>query len=290
MAFDTLPPLKINSASTGQEFIFSDYIAVFDVNEPVPRIYKYSQVTLYVEKHTFFLLSVENDVYHIGKECFTTPVELFHFRALVEGGLSDNEDVEIHTGTRILPSKNLYRHIDYDSNMFKTTGGYSEREINSGNLVLMNNRMGRMLWLIALAAGVATFTLCYFIGGHVEQNWFYYGLIALFFGIGVSVVIYLICVLMAKFRFSEMYRSDPAMSEDITFVISTDGFAAVESCVLTGCDLIPWSEGNYYIETNYIIMVVLKEKNRYFWVPKRLFPKDAQGKLSEFFSVRLPSR
>jgi hypothetical protein len=100
------------------------------------------------------------------------------------------------------------------------------------------------------------------------------------------MLVFLVCAVIANFHYAYLYKTDPALSEEVTFSISSAGFAAVESHLYSGSEFIPWHEANYFIETNNIF-IVYKHNKAVFWLPKRLFSKEVQTEISNFIHTRL---
>ena len=289
LAFETLSGVKIFSSQTGRGYIFSDYITVYEDGTDSPFIYSWSAVKQVVEQRDSISITIDSTVYDIDRLAFGNNETYLKARAIIEGQIACYPDIEYRPMKRILPLKTIYSVCEMPDNAYVATGTYSEREINSGNVSLMNTIMSKFLWLAALLSAAALFLILNNTIGDFDKNWFYFIPISLFGGIGVGVLFHLATSLIAKYKYSELYRTDPAISEEITFIVCKEGFGAVETGCYTASDLIPWTQASYYIETNFVY-VIMNNKRTIFWLPKRLFPKEMQSGLGDFIAARVPQK
>ena len=289
LAFESLSGIKVFSSTTGRGFIFSDYITVFESTTEGPFIYSWSAVKQVVEQKESISITIDNNVYEIERLAFGSNENYLKVRAIIEGQIANNPEIEYKPMKRILPLKTIYSVCEMPDNAYIATGTYSEREINSGNVSLMNTIMSKFLWIASILGAIILFVILYNTIGDFGKNWFYFIPISIFGGIGVGVLFHLATSLVAKYKYSELYRTDPAISQEITFIVCKEGFGAVESCCYTASDLIPWTQASYYIETNFVY-VIMNNKRTIFWLPKRLFPKDMQSGLGDFIAARVPQK
>lgn len=289
MAFETLPGVKIFSSQTGYGFIFSDYISIFTGESDAPDIYDWSAVSQVAELKEGIAITVDGKPYHIERLAFGSNETYLRVRAIIEGQIATHPDIDYKPSKRILPYKTIYSVCEMPDNAYITAGTYSEREINSGNVSLMNTIMSKFVWLAAIVSAIIIFIILNNSVGNFSKNWFYFIPIAIFGGTAVGVLFHLGTSLVAKYKYSELYRTDPAISQEITFIVCKEGFGAVETECYTATDLIPWTQASYYIETNFVY-VIMNNKKTIFWLPKRLFPKEMQTGVGEFIAARVPQK
>ena len=168
-------------------------------------------------------------------------------------------------------------------------GFYEEKVINSCNVALVIARYGRFIFLFTLVLIAVIFGVVISIMGNIEENWIYCLPISVFTGIIISIVAYLIIGIIARHKFNSIRKVDPATQKEITVVVAPEGFAAVETGVYTGHDLIPWSEANFFIETH-IGLVVLRDNKSVFWLPKSFIPKNQQSDIFGMIASRVRQR
>jgi hypothetical protein len=207
-------------------------------------------------------------------------------RGILEGAVSFNPKIEYSHQKRILPPKYLYLSGDPGETQYTVNGYYKEREINLSNAILLNTRLRNIFKVITAISIISMFAILHFVWGDTAEKWFWYLPISVFSGGIIVMLVYLICALIGNFLYAQLYRTDPALSEEITFTVSNAGFSAVENHLYTGSEFIPWEEANYFIETNNVF-IVYKHNKAVFWLPKRLFDKDAQTEISNFIHARL---
>ncbi|MDR2558916.1 MAG: hypothetical protein LBC86_05150 [Oscillospiraceae bacterium] len=286
MAFESLPGVKVASYASEQTFVVGDFFAVYLKSEENPTIYRWTEVKSITENKTDFIINAAGIVYKIPKLNIPDEKKLLNLRGVLEGAASFNPDIEYSHQKRILPPKYLYLNGDPGETPYTVNGYYKEREINLSNAILLNTRLGNMFKLIAFAAIVSIFAVLHFFWGDTAQNWFWFLPISVFSG-GIAVMlVYLVCAVIANYHYAHLYKTDPALSEEITFTVSTAGFSAVESHLFTNGEFIPWEEANYFIETNNVF-IIYKHNKAVFWLPKRLFTKEIQMEISGFIHERL---
>jgi hypothetical protein len=143
-----------------------------------------------------------------------------------------------------------------------------------------------MIWFIAPIVTVIVFVLQVLFWGNTTDNLLKFVIIALFSGIAAGLSIYLFCVYGAKTLYGKILREDPALLEEITFVVCEEGFIAAETMVYDYSDLIRWQEVAYFIETTHVFIIFSNNK-AVFWLPKRLFPKELHKELGDFIAEKL---
>jgi len=291
LAFESIPGARIVSQATERTFIAGDFFAVYNKGEEIPTIYRWSEIKSITENRTDFIIvaGTGSKSYKIPKSCISEEKNLLNLRCVFEGAVSANPQIDYKHTKRILPPKYLYMTGDMRDSPYTASGVYKEREINLSNVILLNTRIGKLFKIIAAVTILTIFIFLHFFYGNTSTNWFYFLPVSFFSG-GIAVMlVYLICALIANFHFAYLFKVDPAVSEEITFAMSSDGFYAVESHLNTGYEFIPWSQAAYFIETN-SVYIIYKNKKSVFWLPKRLFSKETQTEITEFISSKLQQK
>lgn len=288
MAFESVRGRKVFSAVTGRTYIFGDYFVVMNGDNSNPQIYEWNQVSSVTETLSALIITAKNQTYNIEIQAFGNEDKFLAVRAIVEGQIAVNPDIHYKFNKRILPLKYLYKNITTD-NAYVMKGYYEEKVINSCNIALVIARFGRYMFVMTVALIVALFFIISAALGNFKENWFYSLPLSIFLGIIISIVVYLVVGIIARHRFNSTKKYDPATTKEVTLVVASEGFAAVESSVYTGRDLIPWSEANFFIETH-VGLVVLRDNKSVFWLPKSFIPKNQQSDVFGLIAARVKQR
>lgn len=288
MAFETVEGQKVFSPMTGTTYIFGDFFAVFRSDFSVPEIYEWKQISAVTETVDYITVSSGSDTYKIERAAFNSDDHLLAVRTIIEGQIALYPEIKYRFNKRILPLKYLYKNMTPE-NAYVLQGVYDEKVINSCNVALVIARFGRYIFLLTIALIALIFIAVANILGEVKDNWMYYLPLSIFIGVIVSIVAYLIVGIAARHKFNSVKKVDPATQKEITVVVAPEGFAAVETSVYTGCDLIPWSEANFFIETH-MGLVVLRDNKSVFWLPKSFIPKNEQSNIFGLIAARVRQR
>ena len=289
MAFEGVQGHKVYSASTGQTFIFADYFTVFTGINTIPYIYEWNKIESVVENNNGFIITTDDNVFTVERSAFSSAEDYLSVRAIIEGQIAVNPDIHYEFGKRILPLKYLYKTADIGSDAYIMKGIYSEKDINSCNISLVSTKVGKYIFLLAIVVASVLFFILHTAIGNTDDNWVYFVPISIFTGIIASVVVYLIIAIFARHKYSIVDKTDPALAEEITVAVTPDGFAAVESFIYTGQDLIPWSEASFFIETN-SGFVITHDKKSVFWLPRSFIPKESQNAISNLIAARVKQK
>ena len=288
MAFETVNGQKIFSSATGMTYIFGDYFVVFQGDNSVPEVYDWQNITSITENHGSITISTGMETYYIESSAFSSDDQFLTVRAIIEGHIAEHPDIKYKFNNRILPLKYLYRNVEA-SNAYVMSGVYDEKVINSSNISLTSARFGRVILVFSLLLMAIFFFIIASIMGNLQDNWIYCLPLSIFFGIIVSVIIYLVIGMVAKHKYSSVQKVDPATTKEITVVVAPEGFAAVESAIYTAHDLIPWNEANFFIETH-MGLVVLRDNKSVFWLPKSFMPKNQQSGIYNLIASKVKQR
>jgi len=296
LAFESQPGVKIKSADTKQIFIIADYFSVYEKGEENPNIYEWSKFASVAETKDAFTLNTGTKTYRIPKKIIPDPAVQLRVRAIIEGVVAAYPHIEYTYGMRILPPKFLCVGCEIPPDAYVAVGSYKEKEVNNSNVVLLSAGLDKAVLFVFPIVALAVFTVLWFVWGKDAigttkglNNLIKFIPISLFAGAGAAMTVYLVCAFAAKTLYSRILREDPALLEEITFVVCEEGFIAAESEVFDFSDIIRWSETAFFIETNHAY-IVFKNRKAVFWLPKRLFPKDIHKELSDFIADKLQQK
>lgn len=288
MAFESVRGRKVFSSMTGMTYIFGDYFVVMKGEGVNPDIYEWSDVTSVTETLSMLNITAGNQSYSIEMNAFENEDKFLAVRTIIEGQIAVHPDIRYKFNKRILPLKYLYKNMTPD-NAYIMKGFYEEKVINSCNIALVIARFGRYMFMMTILLIIALFVVFVAALGDFKENWLYCLPLSIFIGIIISIVVYLVVGIIARHKFNSTKKYDPATSKEITVVVAPEGFAAVESSVYTGRDLIPWSEANFFIETH-AGLVVLRDNKSVFWLPKSFIPKNQQSDVFGLIAARVRQR
>ncbi|MCL1789683.1 MAG: YcxB family protein [Oscillospiraceae bacterium] len=288
MSFESLPGIKINDPNTNLAFIIADFFSVYENEDEVPKIYKWQDFQSITESRNAFIFKSITEEFNIPKELIRDPAALIRVRAIIEGAITDNPGIEYKHGKRILPPKTLCTGCEIPSEAYVATGAYKESEINNSNITLHNPGFDKLIWIFAIFAAALVFTLQFLFWGNITDlsNLLMYTVISVFAGGVAGMSAYLFCAYGAKTLYSKILKDDPALLEEITFIICDKGFMAAETEVYDFSDIIRWHQVEYFIETKHVYIIFNRDK-AVFWLPKRLFPKELHQELGDFIADRL---
>lgn len=288
MAFETVPGQKVFSSMTGISYIFGDYFVVFASESASPEIYEWGQIESVAETVHSLTISTGLASYCIERTAFLSEDQYLSVRAIIEGQIAVHPTIRYKFNKRILPLKFLYTNMSAN-NAYVMRGIYDEKVINSCNISLVSAKYGRYIFLLAIILIIVIFFPMVNIIGNFRENWIYCLPISIFLGIIISVVIYLVVGIFARHKYNQVSKVDPALTKEITIVVAPEGFAAVESSIYSGHDLIPWQEASFFIETH-VGLVVFRDNESVFWLPKNYIPKNQQSNIFGLIASRVKQR
>ena len=289
MAFETIKGQKVYSSSTGQTFIFADYFTVFFSDNTIPEIYKWTDIKQIIEKPGTFIIFTSDNDYKIPFDAFSSDEQFLAVRAIIEGQISENPSIKYKSAKRILPLKYLYRPSYISDNAYFMKGFYSEKDINSCNISLTSTKYNRFILMGCLILAIIVFAVLCGSNENGKINWLLFIPISLLSATIVGVVSYLVLAVYSRTKYLRLLKSDPATSQEITIALTPQGFCAVESVNYTGCDLIPWSEASFFIETH-AGLVIIRDNKSVFWLPRTFIPKEEQASILALITANVKQR
>ncbi len=287
MAFCDLKPVKLNSESTGITYYIGEVFAVYS-NEPIPVVYSWDQVRTVEENRHGITIKTKNYDYIIPRKDFINHADYFRTRAIIESSQKKG-GFEYDHQRRILPLKSEYIETEPGKDSYSGSCIIDENDAAATFIMLMNFRLVKVMWLLAVILMLLIFLGLHLIFGITRENLLYFIPISIIGGAILTLLIYLICHAVARSKYTSIASSDPASEEEISFVISTSGFAACESCVFNGQELIPWNSLDYFVESDKMF-VFFKDGATAVFVPKKAFDKKYIGGISDIISLRLEQR
>lgn len=288
MAFCDLRPVRVFDEGSGCTFIIGDAFSVYSFGTDRPVVYSWDMMEAVVEDKRFLTFKTENNVYKISKKCFTVREDYFRSIAIIESSRRNN-DFPYHHENRVLPLKYTYLEGAVGKEAYVGEAVIDENDTAAAFIMLMNVKLVKLLWLIAILIMLGVFALLHLFVGVTRDNVLYFIPISVAVGGIITLIIYLICHGIARGKYQKLAGNDPASEEIITFAVSPYGFVACESCIYDGQEVVPWSALDYFIETDKIY-IFYKDANAVVYMPKKAFDKKFIGGISDMISLHLEQK
>ena len=287
MAFCDLRPVKIYNESSGVSYIIGEVFAVY-ASEPQPVVYSWDQVQKVTEDRRAVTVHTENCDFVILKKDFESPADYFRAVAIIECSQKSG-GFEYEHQRRILPLKSEYIETDPGKDAYYGSCEIDENDAAATFIMLMNFRLVKVLWLLAVMLMLVILLALHLFVGITRSNVLYFIPISMIGGAILTLILYMICHAVARRKYTAVSSCDPASDEPISFIISPSGFAACESCIADGQELIPWSSLDYFVESDKMF-IFYKDGNTAVFVPKKAFDKKCIGGIADIISLRLEQR
>lgn len=287
MAFCDLKPVKVNSENTGVTYYIGEVFAVYS-NEPLPVIYSWDQIRTVVENRNSITIKTANFDFIIPKKDFFSKEDYFRAIAIIENSQKKGS-FEYDHQRRILPLKSEYIETDPGKDIYSGSCIIDDNDAAATFIMLMNFKLVKVLWLLTIILMLVIFLGLHLMFGITRENLLYFIPISMIGGAILTLIVYLICHAISRRKYTSAASCDPAAEEVISFMISPNGFAACESCIFTGQELIPWSSLDYFVESDKMF-VFFKDGATAVFVPKKAFDKKYIGGISDIISLRLEQR
>ena len=75
----------------------------------------------------------------------------------------------------------------------------------------------------------------------------------------------------------------------MSFVVCRQGYAACESCVYDGTELVPWDSADYFVESDKMF-IFYRGNSAVAYIPKRAFDKKHVGGVADMIALNLEQR
>ncbi len=288
MAFSDLKPIKVGNNSSGDMYIIGGVFAVYTIGSQVPVVYSWDMAKLVNATRKELIYDFGDSEYRIPYKMFNTGEDALTAIAITEC-MQKEYGFHYQHDKRLFPLKSMYRECPPGKDFYTGEGVLDEGETAAAFIMLLNFRLMKFLWLVALLITLVTFGILQFTVGLTRDNILYLVPISIAAGAITSLIINIIAHAIARGRFKSLADADIASKEPITFVISKNGFAACESCVYQGRDLVPWNEADYFVESDKMF-IIYKNNSPVAYIPKRAFEKKSIGGIADIIALYLEQR
>lgn len=289
MAFSDLKPVCVSDEERGNTYIIGSVFAVYGMigSEP-PLVYSWDMIRAVSITRREFVIETAGKSYTITNKLFADTEDMLRAIAVIECRQKDFSFGYQHE-KRMFPLKSMYTECSPGKDSYTGEGMLDDGETAAAFIMLLNFKLVKFLWLIALLIMFVTFGILHLTIGISRSNVLYFVPISVAAGAIVALLVHMITHAAARGKFRKMADADPATRQPITFVVSRAGFAACESCTYEGRDLVPWSEMDYFIESDKMF-ILYKNNAAAAYIPKKAFEKKYVGGIADIIALSLEQR
>lgn len=288
MAFSDLKPVTAGDDKAGCTYIIGDVFAVYKMGLPTPVVYSWDMIKSASVSRREIVLTTDKDSFRISYKMFSTVEDELRAIANIECRQKEYGFSYQHE-KRLFPLKSMYYECSPGKDTYTGEGLLDEAETAAAFIMLLNFRLMKFLWLVALLIALVTFGVLNFTVGITRDNILYFIPISVVSGAIAALIINIVAHAIARGRFKSLADGDLASRQPITFVVSKLGFAACESCVYQGRDLVPWEEADYFIESDKMF-IIYKNNSAVAYIPKRAFDKKFIGGIADIIALNLEQK
>lgn len=288
MAFHDLKPVSVIDESGDHTYVIGSVIAVYGMGE-TPVVYSWDMVKSVSVTRRDCKINVGSVSIVLSNKLFSSEDNLLRMIAIIEIHQKEYDFVYQHE-KRMLPLKSSYTECSPGREVYVGEGMFDENETAAAFIALLNFRLIKLLWLVAILIMLIMIAVLQITIGFSRDNVLYFIPICIASGGITSLLVYIITHAATRGRFKRMCDADLASRQPITFVISRAGFAACESCTYESRDLVPWSEIEYYVESDKMYILYKSNNVPAAYIPKKAFDKKFIGGISDILALSVEQR
>lgn len=289
MAFIDLKPVCVSDDDGGRTYIIGSVFAVYGIvgSEP-PLVYSWDMVRMVTVTRKGITVETAKKSFSVTNKMFDGIEEILRAVAIIECRQKEYDFGYQHE-KRMFPLKSMYTECSPGKETYTGEGMLDDGETAAAFIMLLNFKLVKFLWLIALLIMLVMFGALHLTIGITRDNILYFVPISVAAGGIAALLVYIITHAIARAKFKSLADADLATRQPITFVISRVGFAACESCTYESRDLIPWSEVDYFIESDKMF-ILYKNNAAVAYIPKKAFDKKHVGGIADIIALSLEQR
>ena len=288
LAFCDMKPVSATDEQGSTTYIIGSVIAVYSTGSALPLVYSWDMVKSVSISRRDFKIAAGNNTIVIPYKMFDSDETILKAIAIIEYHQKEYDFVYQHE-KRMLPLKTMYVECAPGRETYIGEGVFDEGETAAAFIALLNFKLIKFLWLIAVLIMLVTLGVIHLNWGITRDKVLYYIPISVAIGGIVSLLVYIIAHAIARAKFKSRCSADLASRHPITFVISRIGFAVCESCVYESRDLIPWSEIDYFVESDKMF-ILYKNNSVAAYIPKKAFNKKHVGGVADILALSVEQR
>lgn len=287
MAFSDLKPVSVTDEKSCT-YIFGSVIAIYNPSVATPLVYTWDMVKLASVSRRDIRLNVGNSNIVIPYKAFGNDENVLRAITIIECRQKEYDFPYQHE-KRMLPLKSMYVECAPGRETYIGESIYDEGETAAAFISLLNFKLIKLLWLVAILITLVALAVIHFNWGITRERVLYYIPISIAIGGIVSLLVYIIVHAIERWKFKSRCNADLGSRTPVTFVISRVGFAVCESCVYENRDLIPWGEIDYYIESDKMF-ILYRNGTIAAYIPKKAFAKKHVGSVADIMALSVEQR
>lgn len=287
MAFCDLEPVRVLDEDSGSTYYIGDVFALYSFGANFPVVYSWDMLKSVSVTRKNIVFETKKKKYSFSAERLVGD-SYFRAVAIIEWA-SRIYNFSYEHEKRLFPLKSLYADVIPGKEAYIGEGEIDEVDAAAAFISMMNVKLVKILWLIAIMIMLIIFGSLQLFVGITRDNLLYFIPISIAGGGIIALVVYLICYAAAKGKFRSIADCDPASDVPITFVICKYGFAACESSTYNGHNLIPWRCVDYFTETDKMFLFY-KDGSIMTYIPKKAFDKKYIGGIADIIALMLEQR
>lgn len=288
LAFCDLRPVCAVDDEKGNSYIFGSVFAVYGMGSDPPLVYSWDMVKLVTVTRREIIVETRGKKFSVNNKMFKSEEDILRAIALIECRQKEYLFGYQHD-KRLFPLKSSYVELSPGKETYVGESVLDEGDTAAAFVMLLNFKLVKILWLVGVMIALITFGVLYVVVGINRGNLLYFIPISAAAGAICALIVYLITHAISRARFKRIADADHAARKNITFVVSRQGFAACESCVYESRDLVPWSEMDYFIESDKMF-ILYKNNVPAAYIPKRAFEKKTVGGVADIIALNLEQR
>lgn len=288
MAFCDLKPVCAVDDERGSSYIIGSVFAVYGIGSDPPVVYTWDMIRAVSVNMKEIVIDTVVKSFTLKNKMFDGDDDILRAIALIECHQRDFKFGYKHEN-RLFPLKSSYIEMSPGKETYVGEDILDEADTAAAFIMLLNFKLVKVLWLVGIMITLIIFGILHLEFGITRSNWLYFVPISAVGGAIIALLVYIIAQGIARAHFKKIADADHAARKDITFVVSRRGFAACESCVYESRDLVPWSEMDYFIESDKMF-ILYKNNVPAAYIPKRAFEKKFVGGIADIIALNLEQR
>ena len=149
MAFSDLNCVRVYDQASGYTYIIGDVFAAFPFGSDMPVVFSWDMITSIAETKRHISFKADGFSCNINKSSFIVPEDYFRAIAIIEHAYQQYEFTYTHE-KRILPLKSSYIECSTGKDAYIGQCELDEIEFASTFIMLLNFKLVKFLWLIAI--------------------------------------------------------------------------------------------------------------------------------------------
>ena len=287
MAFSDLKPVVVTDDKSST-YIIGNVVAVYNPSAAAPLVYSWDMVKSAAVSRRDIKISAGNTNIVIPYKTFGSDENVLRAITIIECHQKEY-DFSYQHEKRMLPLKSLYVECAPGRETYIGENLYDEGETAAAFISLLNFKLIKLLWLVAILITLVALAVIHFNWGITREKVLYYIPISIAVGGIVALLVYIVVHAIERAKFKGRCNADLGSRMPVTFVVSRVGFAVCESCVYESRDLIPWGEIDYYIESDKMF-ILYRGGAVAAYIPKKAFNKKHVGGVADILALSLEQR